>query len=172
MWLPNPPPLSFPSASPLSGHKDSIYSLAMNDAGSVLLSGSTDKVQPLLLSVVVLGVASLGCDQSRVWPVLGVTSPGCGQSWAWPVLGVASPGCGQSWVWPVLGVASLGCGQSWARPVLTWDSWMAGLVPSPVPVSFHSSSHTLKPHIHYITHLQATSFDHTPDTIPSPLVNT
>lgn len=32
------------SASSLSGNKDSIYSLAMNQSGSVIVSGSTEKV--------------------------------------------------------------------------------------------------------------------------------
>ena len=31
-------------ATTLPGHKESIYSLAMNDAGTVLVSGSTEKV--------------------------------------------------------------------------------------------------------------------------------
>ena len=34
-------------ATTLSGHKESIYSLAMNDAGTVLVSGSTEKVRLL-----------------------------------------------------------------------------------------------------------------------------
>lgn len=36
--------LFFFIASSLSGQKDSIYSLAMNNAGTVLISGSTEKV--------------------------------------------------------------------------------------------------------------------------------
>ena len=36
--------LFFMKASSLSGQKDSIYSLAMNNAGTVLVSGSTEKV--------------------------------------------------------------------------------------------------------------------------------
>ena len=39
----NCPFLSF-KASSLSGQKDSIYSLSMNNAGTVLVSGSTEKV--------------------------------------------------------------------------------------------------------------------------------
>ena len=35
----------FMKASSLSGQKDSIYSLAMNNAGTVLVSGSTEKVK-------------------------------------------------------------------------------------------------------------------------------
>ena len=31
-------------ATTLPGHKESIYSIAMNDAGTVLVSGSTEKV--------------------------------------------------------------------------------------------------------------------------------
>lgn len=33
-----------PTASSLSGNKDSIYSLAMNQMGTVIVSGSTEKV--------------------------------------------------------------------------------------------------------------------------------
>ena len=35
---------SFVSASSLNGQKDSIYSLALNSMGTVLVSGSTEKV--------------------------------------------------------------------------------------------------------------------------------
>lgn len=35
--------ISFPASS-LNGNKDSIYSLAMNAAGTVIVSGSTEKV--------------------------------------------------------------------------------------------------------------------------------
>ena len=40
---PSLPPPSLP-ATTLSGNKDSIYSLAMNDSGTVLVSGSPEKV--------------------------------------------------------------------------------------------------------------------------------
>lgn len=36
--------LDFMAASSLSGNKDSIYSLAMNQLGTVIVSGSTEKV--------------------------------------------------------------------------------------------------------------------------------
>jgi hypothetical protein len=41
----------FSKASSLSGQKDSIYSLAMNDAGTVLVSGSTEKVMSNLVDL-------------------------------------------------------------------------------------------------------------------------
>lgn len=37
-------PIVFSSASSLTGNKESIYSLAMNSAGSVIVSGSTEKL--------------------------------------------------------------------------------------------------------------------------------
>lgn len=41
--------LYFEIASSLSGNKDSIYSLAMNQMGTVIVSGSTEKVSKNLL---------------------------------------------------------------------------------------------------------------------------
>lgn len=43
----------FEIASSLSGNKDSIYSLAMNQMGTVIVSGSTEKVSKNLLIHVV-----------------------------------------------------------------------------------------------------------------------
>lgn len=37
------------TTSSLNGNKDSIYSLAMNPAGTIIVSGSTEKVEPYLL---------------------------------------------------------------------------------------------------------------------------
>ena len=42
--LPLPLPLSLLIATCLRGQKDSVYSLAMNDAGTVIVAGGTDKV--------------------------------------------------------------------------------------------------------------------------------
>ena len=41
------PPLSLVPAVPLTGQKNSIYSLAINDGGTVLVSGGTEKVEYL-----------------------------------------------------------------------------------------------------------------------------
>lgn len=44
----------FETASSLSGNKDSIYSLAMNQMGTVIVSGSTEKVSKNLVRLILL----------------------------------------------------------------------------------------------------------------------
>ena len=47
------------TTSSLNGNKDSIYSLAMNPAGTIIVSGSTEKVGPFLSCPVLLGVGGV-----------------------------------------------------------------------------------------------------------------
>lgn len=42
------------TTSSLNGNKDSIYSLAMNPAGTIIVSGSTEKVKPALAHKILL----------------------------------------------------------------------------------------------------------------------
>ena len=44
-WRSREQKLSQVTTSSLNGNKDSIYSLAMNPAGTIIVSGSTEKVQ-------------------------------------------------------------------------------------------------------------------------------
>lgn len=49
-----------PKASSLSGNKDSIYSLAMNQMGTVIVSGSTEKVWFSLVDIIKFSKPDIG----------------------------------------------------------------------------------------------------------------